>query len=86
MWPEPPDPTCIPSLTGDAFHAPLPGGTVLTLAVLEEEAELLGVVPRPPVAVLVRLAVVEALGDAMAHLEVRLAICSTLSYESFHDS
>ena len=56
MWP---DPTCIPLLTGDAFLAPLPGGTVLTLAVLEEEAELLGFVPRPPVAVpgRVRLAV-----------------------------
>ena len=66
-----------PSLTGDAFGAPLPSGPLV--AVLEQEAELLGVVPGPPLAGRVQLAVEEALGHAAAHLEVdQLALALAL--------
>ena len=57
-----------PALTADALRAPLAGGHLLARG--EEQAELLGRVPRPPLALRAGLAVEEALGDAVAHLEV----------------
>ena len=57
-----------PSLAADALRAPLAGGHLLARG--EEQAELLGRVPCPPLALRAGLAVEEALGDAVAHLEV----------------
>ena len=61
-------PTYALSLSRDALSALLRIGP--TLASVEEQAELLGLVPRPPVAISVRLAPEEALGAAMTRLEV----------------